>query len=253
MQFTFDCHVHTTRSACGENITDEWLSEQALNGFSFAVTDHSMHMYYEPEIAWALLREDSVELFTERVAKGRDNTLRYIEDIRGCNRDHMHVGVELDVMYNGQIMLADDLRDQLDIIVGGVHFLPTIAHEAPLPEIIDQFQAETLWLLEYGVDVLAHPFRILRGKDLPVDDDLVHWTVEQAQKYGAALEINSHKIIREHDVLMTRLALERGLKLAIGTDAHNTREFGGFAYHQEILQAAGVQPDQLNSVLFTLN
>lgn len=253
MQFTFDCHVHTTRSACGENITDEWLSEQALHGSSFAVTDHSMHMYYEREIAWALLRENAYELFKERIDSGRENTLRYIDDIRSCNREHMHVGIELDVMYNGQIMLADDVRDQLDIIVGGVHFLTTIAANAPLPEIIAQYRAETLWLLEYGVDVLAHPFRILRGKDLPVDDDLVHWTVEKAEKHGAALEINSHKIIREHDVLMARLALDRGLKLAIGTDAHNTREFGGFAYHQEILQAAGVQTDQLNSVLFTLD
>lgn len=253
MPITFDCHVHTLRSACAEDIDDEWLCSQPYKGFSFAVTDHTMHMYYEKEIAWALLREDSVALFQERIVSGRENTLRYIDDLRSCNLPHMKVGVELDVMYTGQIMLADDLRDQLDLIVGGVHFLTTIQQQAPLPEIIAQYQDETRWLLEYGIDVLAHPYRILLGKNLPVDDDLLNWTIDQAEKHGAALEINSHNIRREHDLKMAKIALDRGLKLAIGTDAHNTREFGDFTYHYEILETVGVQPDQHDSVLFSLS
>jgi DNA polymerase (family 10) len=247
----FDCHLHTVRSACGEDITDEWLCAQAReNGTRFAVTDHTMHLYYEPEIAWALLTDDNIRLFHERRHSGRENVLQYLDDIRFCDSGNMRVGVELDVLPDGQMMFPDDLRDQLDVLLGAIHYLPTIKHKLGQEEVEAEFRRQTRWLLEYGVDVLAHPFRILLGADYKVGDELLRWTVELAGRHDAALEINSHKPFPDHDVQMAKLALARGQRLAIGTDAHNSREFGDFGYHEDILRRAGLDEAGMQEILF---
>lgn len=253
LHIDFDCHVHTVRSACGEDITDAWLCEKAPEkALRFTVTDHTMHLYFEPELAWAMMSDDGIELFEQRKDSGRDSILRYLDDIRSCNLPNMMVGVELDVQPDGQIMFPPDLRDQVDIMVGALHYMPTIRAKAGYSEIEAEFRRQTLWLLEYGVDVLAHPFRILLQQGHPASDELVEWTVEQAGRYKAALEINSHKLFEEHDLLMIRLAAQRGIKLATGTDSHNSREFGEFSYHRAIIERAGLSDEQAQGLLFRL-
>lgn len=249
----FDCHVHTTRSACGEDITDSWLCERAHeNRVRFTVTDHTMHLYYEPERAWAMMSDEGIALYEQRKVSGRDNVLRYLEEIRSCGSPNMMVGVELDVHPDGQIMFPDDLRGEVDIMVGALHYMPTLRHKAPYAKIEAEFRQQTLWLLEYGVDVLAHPYRILLGAGQPASDELVEWVVDRAAEHGTALEINSHKLFPEHDMLMIQLAAQRGMKLAIGTDAHHSREFGEFSYHRHILTRAGLSEDQAQGMLFRL-
>ena len=253
LKIDFDCHLHTTRSACGENMTDEWLCRKAHeNAVRFTVTDHAMHLYYEPAIAWAMMTDDGIALYEERKASGRDTIARYIEDIRSCGHPNMMAGIELDVQPDGQIMFPADLRDQLDIMVGALHYMPTIQKKAPEDQVIAEFKRQTTWLLEYGVDVLAHPFRIMLQQDHAVSPELVEWTVEQAGKYHTAVEINSHKPFVDHDVAMVKLAVARGLKLATGTDAHNSRDFGVFDYHRDILKQAGVSDEQAAPLLFRL-
>jgi len=251
LQQAFDCHTHTVRSACGEDITDEWLGERAReNGFSFAVTDHTMHLYYEREIAWAMMSEDGIRLFEERRESGRETILRYVDDLRSFATENMRVGVELDVLPDGQIMFPDDLRDQMDLFVGAIHYLPTVKHKLGQEAVEEEYRRQTRWLLEYGVAVLAHPFRAVLSAGYDVDEAMVRWTVEQAAQYGTAVEINSHKPFVEHDVQMVKLALEHGLQVAWGTDAHNSREFGQFGYHEDIMRQAGSTDDEMGDVLF---
>lgn len=246
----FDCHLHTTRSACGEDITDEWLCARAMgNGHWFAVTDHAMHMYYERERAWAMMTEDGIRLFEARRDAGRETILRYMADIRRCGAANMLVGLELDVLPDGQIMFPDDLRDEIDLLVGAIHYLPTVSAKRPQAEVERDFRQQTRWLLEYGVEALAHPFRILLGNGYEASGELVEWVVDLAAQHETPLEINSHKSFPDHDVLMTKLALERGLKLAIGTDAHHSREFGRFGYHEDILREAGVSEKEMCDAL----
>jgi histidinol phosphatase-like PHP family hydrolase len=253
MPMEFDCHVHTVRSACGEDITDAWLCERAHEDrVRFTVTDHTMHLYYEPEIAWAMMSDEGLELYEQRKSSGRDNILRYLEEIRSCGSPNMMVGVELDVQPDGQIMFPEDLRADVDIMIAALHYMPTLRRRAPYAEIEAEFRQQTQWLLEYGVDVLAHPYRILLGANQPVSPELVEWIVDLAQKHDTALEINSHKIFPEHDIEMIRLAVARGMKLVLGTDAHNSREFGDFSYHYDILAQAGISQEQAQGMLLRL-
>jgi len=81
-------------------------------------------------------------------------------------------------------------------------------------------------------------------------EELVRWTVDLAGKHGVALEINSHKVFPDHDAQMAKLALAGGLRLAIGTDAHHSREFGEFGYHEELLRRAGLDEAGMQEILF---
>lgn len=251
MTIAFDCHVHTLRSACGEDITDEWLFAQArTRDLCFAVTDHTMHLYYEPEIAWAMYREDAVELFEARRVSGRDRILRYVADLRRGECPNLLVGVELDVLPNGQIMFADDVRDELDFMLAAHHLLPT-AQKQETPAVVEaEYRQQTTWLLDYGVNVLAHPFRILLSAGYAVSPELIAWTVAQARTHGVALEINSHKPFPEEDVALAQEAVRQDVRLVCGSDAHNSREFGVFDYHRDIFAQAGLTATQLAAVLY---
>lgn len=252
MKIDFDCHVHTQRSACGEDITDEWLFQQArTRDLCFAVTDHTMHLYYEPEIAWAMYREDAIELFEARKAVGRERIVRYMEDLRSGDCPNLLVGVELDVLPDGQFMFPDDLRPQLDLCLGAVHVLPSAGAEGDPSAVEAEQRQQTLWLMQYKVDVLAHPFRTMLSSGYQVGERLVCWTVEQAAEHGVALEVNSHKLYPHHDLLMVRRCAELGVRLACGSDAHNRREFGVFEYQLEIFQEVGLSDGQLAELLFT--
>jgi DNA polymerase (family 10) len=252
MQISFDCHVHTRRSACGEDITDEWLFEQAACGeLCFAVTDHTMHLYYEPEIAWAMYGEGAIELFEARRESGRETIARYIEDLRRGGHPNLLVGVELDVLPDGQIMFADDLRAELDICLGAVHLLLSASRQESLEAVEAEQHEQTLRLLGYGVDVLAHPFRTMLGDGYEVREELIVWTVAQAAAHGAALEVNGHKAYPERDVAMVRRCAELGVRVACGSDAHHTREFGVFDYHRGIFAQARLTDEQAEGLLFT--
>jgi len=249
----FDCHVHTTRSACGEDITDSWLCERAHEDrVRFTVTDHTMHLYYEPEIAWAMMSDEGLNLYEQRKSSGRDNILRYLEEIRSCGSPNMMVGVELDVQPDGQIMFPEDLRGDVDIMIAALHYMPTLRHKAPYAEVEAEFRQQTQWLLEYGVDVLAHPYRILLGAGQPVSPELVEWIVDLAHQHDTALEINSHKVFPEYDIEMNRLAGARGVTLVFGTDAHNSGGFGGLGYPDTILARAGVSAERGQGMLLRL-
>lgn len=248
----FDCHVHSSRSACAEDINDAWLFERAQNsGICFAVTDHTMHMYYEPEIAWALYRKDALRLFEARRDSGRQRILDYIATFRACPSPCLRVGLELDVLPDNQLMFDASLRPQLDLLLGAVHLLPTLVAEAPDAEVFAEFRLKTAILLDYGVEVLAHPFRILRAKNSrQVPADLMAWVVNEAQAHGTALEINSHYPFPEEDLQMIQLCREQGVKLAVGTDSHRQAEFGVFDYHRDMFARAGLTEEELDALLY---
>ena len=102
----------------------------------------------------------------------------------------------------------------------------------------------------YGMEVLAHPYRLLLAENVPVTEQLHAWTVRCAAEHGFALEINSHKPFVECDLEMIRVAAEAGVPLAIGTDTHRWSEFGDFSYHVHILRKAGLSPEMWSQYLW---
>lgn len=247
----FDCHTHTEFSSCAEDVTLQGYIEIAeTTSQTFAITDHSAQIFYPPDNRWGFWTEDAIEIFEANQEAGAERIRHYVETIRAAQCGGMFVGTELDVLPDGRKVFPDDLLGSLDVILGAVHSMPTLRNERPVDEIHQEFRSQVEALAGHGMDVLVHPFRLVLAADVPVDGDLLEWTVQTAADCDFAVEINSHKQFPEHDLAMVRLALELGVTVAIGTDTHRTEEFGDFTYHEMILREAGLAPEDWDRHLF---
>lgn len=236
----FDCHTHTEFSSCAEDVTLAGYAQRARAGAGFAITDHSAQIYYPPDNRWGFWSEQAYELFAASEEGGRQRIAHYIDTCRAAQCGRMLVGTELDVLPDGRMVFPADLLGTLDLVVGAVHSMPTLRAKRPLAEILAEFRFQVEALAGHGMQALVHPYRLLLAAEVPVDDELIRWTVATAADAGFALEINSHKQFPDHDLTMVRLALEAGVPIAIGTDTHRWSEFGDFSYHERILESAGL-------------
>lgn len=241
MDTFFDCHTHTEFSSCAEDVTLQGYVAIARAGSQqFAITDHSAQIFYPPDNRWGFWTEDAVPIFEANIESGRERIVHYIETIRAAQCDGMFVGTELDVLPDGRKVFPEGLLGTLDVVLGAVHSMPTLRDERPIDEIYAEFRFQVEAMVRHGMHALAHPYRLLLAGGVPVSDELLDWTVRFAADAGFALEINSHKQFPECDLAMTRLALEHGVTIAVGTDTHRTGEFGDFSYHERILREAGL-------------
>lgn len=248
MEF-FDCHCHTERSACIEGANLAMYVDLARNGAApFAVTDHSAHLFYPPDNRWAFWTDDAERVYDQCQEEGRERCREYVRWLREAQTGQMLVGTELDILPDGRIVFAEELLGELDILLGAAHSLRAVAREEPLGVVVEEFRSRVGALLEVGVDVLVHPFRewAQKGREVPLE--VIRWLVAQADRAGAALEVNCHWQVPQCDIPMVRMCVERGVKVAIGSDTHRPHEFGDFRYHVEVLRKAGVREDEWEQI-----
>lgn len=252
MEFDFtDCHVHTEASSCAEDVSLQGYADFARTSDTvFAITDHSAHIFYPPPNAWSFWTDDAVPLYEANLDAGRERVESYLREVRQAQCGGMLIGTELDVLPDGRPVFPEDLLRGLDVILGAVHSLPTLRARRPVDEVAAEYKFQAKVLADLGMEILAHPFRVTLGEGYPVPDRLHDWLVALAADAGFALEINSHKLFPGEDLKMIRLALEAGVTLATGTDAHRWSEFGDFSYHAEMLTQAGVPGEQWPEVLW---
>jgi len=241
MEF-FDCHCHTERSACAEDVSLAMYTHIARRGGpAFAITDHSAHLFYPPGKAWSFWGDDARAVFDRHHAAGLTQCAEYVQWLREAQTGNMLVGVELDVFEDGTFVFDEDLLGELDIILGAVHGIRALSQDAPMAEVKREFKTRTLHLCELGVHALVHPFREFKQKSREVPLSLIEWLVETAADTGTALELNCHYQVPECDVPMLRLCAQAQVPIAIATDTHRAHEFGDFSYHREMLDAAGIE------------
>ncbi len=237
----FDCHVHTEFSACAEDVSLAWYAKMAGDiPFSFAITDHSAHIFFPPHNRWGFWSDEAEELFKSCALEGTERCYHYLEVVGAQRRGNMFRGIELDIMPDGRPVFPEERLPDLDMILGSVHALRSVSEGLPQREVEAEFKFQVERFCDLGADVIAHPFRLLASSEYEVPTSLVEWLVETASEHGVALEINSHKVDRERDLVMGRLALEAKVDLAVGTDTHRSQEFGDFSYHRWIAEQLGV-------------
>jgi histidinol phosphatase-like PHP family hydrolase len=229
-----DVHTHSPYSACCEDITFENLKSKAQEkNIIYAVTDHSTHLYFPKELAWSMLREDFKELWNKHRETGRQTIEKYIETVRNAGA---LTGIELDIYSDGTLVFEEDYFRELDIVLGGIHFLPSLESKMPAKNIVSEFKRLTAAILSSGkIDVLTHPLRILAYNRVPFEDDLICWVVENCKECGVAVEINSHYKFPDIDLKMTAEANRNRVRVVKASDAHRLSEFGNFSYHEDIL------------------
>ncbi len=191
-----DLHVHSRYS--DGTATLEEIAERARElGYEYiAVCDHSVSAKYAHGLEIDRLKEK-------------------IERIRELNKSldgvKLLAGTEVDILSDGSLDYPDEVLEQLDFVVASVH---TWRKDEDVTERILRAMENPY------VHVIGHPTgRLISQREgYQVDIDRI---IEKAAETGTALEINAYYDRLDLRDVNVRKANEAGVKLSIGTDAHN--------------------------------
>lgn len=122
-------------------------------------------------------------------------------------------GIELEIRVDGTLALPDDVLAELDIVLASVH--------SGMRQDRDTMTARVVAAMRNPhVDVIAHPTgRLINQRDrlnLVFDE-----VVRVAAKTGTVLEINGQPNRLDLDGEHARAAVDAGVLLSLGTDAHS--------------------------------
>lgn len=192
-----DLHVHSKYSD-GTASLAEIARKAAALGFSWvAICDHSASLKVAGGMSPADLQKKIVAV---RDFNHKSDPVKLL-----C-------GTEVDIDSKGNLDYPDDILRQLDIVIAAIHTgfkqdEKTLTHRI------------TSALRNPYVDIIAHPTGRLIGEREPYAVN-VEKIIKVAAETKTALEINAYFKRLDLNDIQTKVAKEKGCKLAIGTDAH---------------------------------
>ena len=221
-----DLQMHTEWSD-GRASVEEMLEACAEIGHDyFAITDHSQALAMTGGLDEEKLRRQWEEM--DEVT-ARHDEIRLLRSL------------EVDILEDGSLDLADELLEELDLVVVSIHSKFDL-------DPGDQTERILSALRHPQADILAHPTGRLIGRRDPYDFDL-DAVLETAVEEGVALELNAHP--DRLDLKDTHLmrAVELGAKIVISTDAHRPRHLELMRYGVEQARRAWLTPDDVLNTL----
>jgi DNA polymerase (family 10) len=194
-----DLHVHSTWSDGTASIADMAAAAKARGYEYIAITDHSRRV----TVAHGL----DARRMSQQIAE----VDRLNEELDGIT---VLKGVEVDILADGQLDLPDTILSRLDIVVASVHYHFDLTAAAQTERIIRAMDNRHL-------SIVGHPTGRLIGEREPyaLDFDRV---IAAASERGCFLEINSQPERLDLNEIHVQMAKDKGVKLAISTDAHST-------------------------------
>jgi DNA polymerase (family 10) len=154
-----------------------------------------------------------------------EELLALADDVRALNDEsdvRLFTGAEANILKDGSLDVSDKTLAELDVVVASVHS----GMEMDRGEATDRLVSA---VCHDGVDILGHPSgRLINSREgYGYDFDAV---LEAAEENGVALELNASP--RRLDVRDTqvRRCVERGVPVAVNTDAHSPGDFGNVEY-----------------------
>lgn len=194
-----DMHMHTTATD-GKNTIREMADAAKACGLSYiAITDHSKRV----AMAGGL---DGPALL-----KHWDAIRKEAASISGIE---VLCGIECDILEDATMDLPDDVLAEADWVLGVLHY----GLRQPREQIEKRLLAA---IANPHVDCIGHPTGRIVGKRPGADAD---WTtvLDAAADNGVMMEINANPARLDLDDILARSAAERGIPIAISTDAHST-------------------------------
>jgi DNA polymerase (family 10) len=200
-----DLHSHTTESD-GRDTIEAMVEAARARGLRYlAITEHSRAIP-------SRLRGTGMD---------EVRCLEHIARVRALQEKtpgiRLLAGVEVDILPDGRLDMADDVLARLDVVVGSLHSRFDLESE--------QMTARVVRALGHPhLDIWGHPLaRLLRKRD-PVSLDLDR-VFEAAAREGVALEINCQPDRLDLPDHLVRPARDKGVRFVVSTDSHATREF----------------------------
>src|SRR6267154_2184095 len=194
-----DLQMHSTASD-GKNSIEEMAEAARELGHQYiAITDHSKAV---------------------TVANGLDEKrmAAHIKKIHALSEKDLGIrvlaGAEVDILKDGSLDYSDEILAQLDVVVCSIHSYFNLDRAAMTERMLAAIEKPY-------TQIIAHPTgRLLLRRD-PIDYDMEK-VLEACARNGVAMECNSYPDRLDLKDVYLRMCKERGVKVVISTDSHNT-------------------------------
>ena len=202
-----DLQMHTTASD-GKNSIEEMAEAARQLGHQYiALTDHSKAV---------------------TVANGLDEKrmAAHIKKIHAANEKDLGIrllaGAEVDILKDGDLDYSDETLAQLDVVVCSIHSYFNLDRAAMTERMLAAIENPY-------TQIIAHPTGrlLLRRDGFEYDMEKV---LEACAKHGVAMECNSYPDRLDLKDVHLRMCKERGVKVVISTDSHNTANLAFIRY-----------------------
>ena len=219
-----DLHVHSLWSDGGAQIDVMARVARDLGHDYIAITDHSPRL---------------------TVANGlsRERILQQLDVIAQLNQDmapfRILTGIEVDILEDGRLDQEDDILARLDVVVASVHSKLRMKSAEMTPRMVTA-------IANPHTDVLGHcTGRYVTGRGRPQSEFDAEIVFAACERFGTAVEINSRpeRLDPPNDLL--KLAVDRGCRFAIDTDAHAPGQLEWLAYGADKAVETGVTIDRV--------
>jgi len=191
-----DLHMHTEWSD-GKDTAEVMARAAASRGYAYCcITDHSQSLKFARGVTVEDLRAHAA-------------AVRGLSDTVGIR---VLMGAEVDILGDGSLDYPDDVLAELDLVIGSIHSRFRMPREEMTKRVIRALEHPHL-------DMLGHPTGRLIGERPPYELD-IDAVIEAARRTGTAIEINASPDRLDLPDVHVRLARERGVFIAINTDAH---------------------------------
>ena len=231
-----DLHMHTEATDGRDTIRQ--MAEAAMaRGLAYiAITDHSKNLAMTNGL------DDERALAHVQRIREVDRELKKEGGSKDGGRIRVLAGIEVDILADGTLDLADSTLAEMDIVIASVH-----SHFAQPAE---EMTARVLRALENPhVRILGHPTgrKILSREAYALDIERV---LVRAAELGVAVEHNASPSRADLSDLHLRRARELGCRIVVNTDAHATEELDQMRYGITQLRRAWLTSgDVLNTSL----
>src|SRR6266852_4419244 len=194
-----DLQMHTTASD-GKNSIEEMAEAARQLGHEYiAITDHSKSV---------------------TIANGLDERrmAAHIKKLHAANASGLGIrvvaGAEVDILKDGELDYSNELLAQFDVVVCSIHSYMNLDRAAMTERMLAAIENPY-------TQIIGHPTGrlLLRREAFKYDMGKV---LDAAAKHGVAMECNSYPDRLDLTDVYLRMCKERGVKVVISTDAHNT-------------------------------
>jgi DNA polymerase (family X) len=213
-----DLHVHTDWSD-GSDTLEAMVAAARARGYAYVgISDHSQARGLDP---------DRVARQWERIERLNER----LDDIRVLRC------TEVDILADGRLDFDDELLARFDYVTASVH--------SAFRQGSDRLTARIVGAIENPhVDAIGHPTGRMMGRRGSYALDLER-VFERAAATGTLLEVNSQPARLDLNDAMARRALDAGVRLVIGSDAHTVAGLGFIRYGVMVARRAAAGPDAI--------
>ena len=198
-----ELHAHSTASDGAHPVEQMARAAHELGCEYIGITDHSQSL----KIARGVPVED---LWKQ---------IRFIDRLNeGLTGIRILKSAEVDILADGTLDYPDDLLRELDYTVCSIHSRFGLDRDQQSERVLRAMDNRYFNILGHATGRL-----LLKRPGYELDMTRV---IQHARRNGCFFEINSSPDRLDLSAENARAALQAGVKIAVSTDAHSTREFG---------------------------